>query len=65
MTREEGKPEAAIGKIVEGRVNAFLKDIVLVEQASVRDQKKPVKKLLAEHGARVLGFARFQVGQAG
>jgi elongation factor Ts len=65
MTREEGKPEAAIGKIVEGRVNAFLKDIVLVEQASVRDQKKPVKKLLAEHGARVLDFARFQIGQAG
>jgi elongation factor Ts len=65
MTREEGKPEAAIGKIVEGRVNAFLKDIVLVEQASVRDQKKPVKKLLAENGARVLDFARFQIGQAG
>src|SRR5580658_7740951 len=65
MTREEGKPEAAIGKIVEGRVNAFLKDIVLVEQASVRDQKKPVKNLLAEHGARVLAFARFQIGQAG
>ena len=65
MTREEGKPEAAVGKIVEGRVNAFLRDIVLVEQASVRDQKKPVKKLLAEHGARVLGFARFQIGQAG
>jgi elongation factor Ts len=65
MTREEGKPEAAIGKIVEGRVNAFLKDIVLVEQASVRDQKKPVSKLLATRGARVLGFARFQIGQAG
>jgi elongation factor Ts len=65
MTREEGKPEAAIGKIVEGRVNAFLKDIVLVEQASVRDQKKPVKKLLAEHNASVQAFARFQIGQAG
>jgi elongation factor Ts len=65
MTREEGKPEAAIGKIVEGRVNAFLKDVVLVEQASVRDQKKPVRKLLDEHGARVLAFARFQIGQAG
>lgn len=65
VTREEGKPEAAIGKIVEGRVNAFLKDIVLVEQASVRDQKKPVSKLLAEHGARVQAFARFQIGQAG
>jgi elongation factor Ts len=65
MTREEGKPEAAIGKIVEGRVNAFLKDVVLVEQASVRDQKKSVKQLLAEHGARVRAFARFQIGQAG
>jgi elongation factor Ts len=65
MTREEGKPEAAIGKIVEGRVNAFLKDVVLVEQASVRDQKKPVSKLLAEHGASVQAFARFQIGQAG
>jgi elongation factor Ts len=65
MTREEGKPEAAIGKIVDGRVNAFLKDVVLLEQASVRDQKKSVKQLLAEHGATVLGFARFQIGHAG
>jgi elongation factor Ts len=65
MTREEGKPEQAIPKIVEGRVNAFLKDIVLVEQASVRDQKKAVKQLLAEHNATVRGFARFQIGQAG
>jgi len=65
MTREEGKPEQAIAKIVEGRVNAFLKDVVLVEQASVRDQKKVVSRLLAEHGASVRGFARFQIGQAG
>jgi elongation factor Ts len=65
ITREEGKPEQAIPKIVDGRVNAFLKDVVLVEQASVRDQKKPVKRLLAEHGATVRGFARFQIGQAG
>ena len=65
VTREEGKPEAAIPKIVDGRVNAFLKDIVLVEQASVRDQKKAVKQLLSEHGARVKAFARFRIGQAG
>jgi elongation factor Ts len=65
VTREEGKPEAAIPKIVEGRVNAFLKDIVLVEQATVRDQKKTVKQLLAEHSAQVKAFARFQIGQAG
>jgi elongation factor Ts len=65
MTREEGKPEAAIAKIAEGRLNAFFKDVVLVEQASVRDQKKQVKQLLAEHGAQVVGFARFQIGQVG
>jgi elongation factor Ts len=65
VTRDEGKPEQAIPKIVEGRMNAFLKDIVLVEQASVRDQKRSVKQLLAEHGASVTDFARFQIGQAG
>jgi elongation factor Ts len=50
---------------VEGRLNAVLKDMVLVEQASVRDQKKTVKQLLTEHGASVRAFARFQIGQAG
>ncbi len=67
ITRDEGKPEQAIGKIVDGRLNAFLKDVVLVEQASVREEhkKKTVKQLLAEHGASVKNFARFQIGQAG
>src|SRR5215469_8573906 len=65
VTRDEGKPEQAIPKIVEGRLNAFLKEIVLLEQASVRDQKKTVKQLLAEQGATVTHFARFQIGQAG
>jgi elongation factor Ts len=65
VTREEGKPEQAIPKIVEGRLNAFLKDIVLVEQASVREQKKTVRQLLDEHGASITQFARFQIGQAG
>ena len=64
VTREEGKPEQAIGKIVEGRLNAFFKDVALVEQPSVRDPKKSVKQLLAESGAIVRGFARFQIGQA-
>ena len=63
VTRDEGKPEQAIPKIVEGRVNAVLKDVVLVEQASVREQKKTVKQLLAESGASVQAFARFQIGQ--
>jgi elongation factor Ts len=65
VTRDEGKPEQAIPKIVEGRLGAFLKDIVLVEQPSVREQKKTVKQLLAESGASVKEFARFQIGQAG
>jgi len=67
VTREEGKPEQAIPKIVEGRLNAFLKDIVLVEQMSVREEnkKKTVKQLLTDQGASVTEFARFQIGQAG
>jgi len=64
VTREEGKPEQAIPKIVDGRLNAFFKDVVLVEQPSVRDPKKSVKQLLADAGATVRGFARFQIGQA-
>jgi elongation factor Ts len=62
--REEGKPEAAMPKIVEGRVNAFFKDFVLIEQASVTDQKKSVKQVLAEAGITVTRFVRFEVGQA-
>jgi elongation factor Ts len=62
--REEGKPEAALPKIVEGRVNAFFKDFVLLEQASVADQKKSVKQMLAEAGIEVARFLRFEVGQA-
>ncbi|SCL21401.1 translation elongation factor Ts (EF-Ts) [Micromonospora rhizosphaerae] len=62
--REENKPEAALPKIVEGRVNAFFKDFVLVEQASVADNKKTVKQVLAEAGIEVTGFLRFEVGQA-
>ncbi len=65
LTRDEGKPEQAIPKIVEGRLNAFFKDVVLTEQESVRVQKKTVKQLLAERGATVRAFARFQIGQAG
>jgi elongation factor Ts len=62
--REEGKPEAALPKIVEGRVNGFFKDFVLIEQPSVSDQKKTVKQVLAEAGIEVTRFVRFEVGQA-
>jgi len=64
VTREEGKPEQAIPKIVEGRLNAFFKDVVLIEQPSVKDQKTTIKQVLAGSGATVRGFARFQIGQA-
>jgi elongation factor Ts len=64
ITREEGKPEQAIPKIVDGRVNAFFKDIVLTEQASVKDPKQSIKSVLAAGGVNVLAFARFRVGQA-
>jgi elongation factor Ts len=64
ITREEGKPEQAIPKIVEGRVGAFFKDIVLTEQASVKDPKQTIKALLAANKVNVENFARFRVGQA-
>ncbi|HEY8371490.1 MAG TPA: translation elongation factor Ts [Pseudonocardiaceae bacterium] len=62
--REEGKPEQALPKIVEGRLNGFFKDVVLLEQASVQDSKKTVKAVLDEAGVTVVRFARFEVGQA-
>jgi elongation factor Ts len=64
ITRQEGKPEQAIPKIVEGRLGAFFKDIVLTEQASVKDPKQSIKSILAAGKVNVLAFARFRVGQA-
>jgi elongation factor Ts len=64
ITRNEGKPEQAIGKIVDGRLNAYFKDVVLTEQAFVKDPKTTIKQVLAGSGVTVTGFARFQVGQA-
>ena len=63
ITREEGKPEQAIAKIVEGRLNGFYKDVVLLEQPSVADSKKTVKQLMEEAGVTLTGFVRFEVGQ--
>ena len=61
-TREEGKPEQAIAKIVEGRLGGFYKEIVLLEQESVSEAKKSVKAVLDEAGTTVKRFARFEVG---
>ncbi|MDP8910232.1 MAG: translation elongation factor Ts [Chloroflexota bacterium] len=60
--REEGKPEQALPKIVEGRVNSFFKEFVLLEQPSVQDGKKTVKAILDETGITVHRFERFEVG---
>jgi elongation factor Ts len=60
--REEGKPEAAMPKIIEGRVNGFFKENCLLEQAFAKDAKKTVAKILEESGATATGFVRFRVG---
>lgn len=60
--REEGKPEAALPKITEGRVNGFFKDVVLLEQPSVTENKKTVKAVLDAAGVTITRFARFEVG---
>ena len=62
--KAEGKPEQALPKIVEGRLNGFFKDAVLLEQPSVSDNKKTVKALLDEADVTVTRFVRFEVGQA-
>ena len=64
--REEGKPEQALSRIVEGRVNGFYKDVVLLEQPSVQPDagKKNVKQVLDGAGVTVKRFARFEVGSA-
>lgn len=60
--RNEGKPEAALTKIIEGRLNGFFKENVLLEQAFAKDQKKTVSQVLAEVGGNVTAFVRFRVG---
>ena len=60
--REEGKPEAALPRIIEGRLKGFFKDTVLLEQSSVQDQKRTVSSLLEAAGVTVTRFARFEVG---
>ncbi|CAN5283383.1 translation elongation factor Ts [soil metagenome] len=62
ISRGEGKPEAALPKIVEGRVGAFFKQVALLEQDYARDNKLTVGKVVADAGLTVTGFARFKVG---
>lgn len=62
ITKAEGKPEAALPKIVEGRLNAWFKDQVLLEQGFVRDDKKTIKALLEENDATLVRFAQVYIG---
>jgi elongation factor Ts len=61
--RNEGKPDAAIAKVVEGRVTGFVKEVSLLEQAFAKDQKKTVDQILKDSGNSVTKFYRFRVGQ--
>lgn len=61
-TRAEGKPEAAIAKIVEGRLNGFFKDATVLGQPYALDNKKSVQKVLDEAGVSLKRFARIKVG---
>jgi elongation factor Ts len=62
ISRGEGKPEAALPKIIEGRVAAFFKQVSLLDQDYAKDNKLSVAKVLADAGLTVTGFARFKVG---
>jgi elongation factor Ts len=63
VARDEGKPEAAIDRIVEGRLGGYFKEVVLTEQAFVKDPKRNVGQLLEQAGVHVEKFARFKVGE--
>ena len=60
ISRNEGKPEAAIAKIVEGRINGFYKDVCLIEQAYAKDDKQSVTQVLG--GAKIVRFAQVEIG---
>jgi elongation factor Ts len=62
ISRGEGKPDAALPKIVEGRLGAFFKQVALLEQDYARDNKLQIKQVLDQAGLSVSGFARFRVG---
>lgn len=60
--RNEGKPEAALPKIVEGRVTGFFKEVCLVDQAFAKDNKLSVAQVAEQAGIKLTSFLRFRVG---
>jgi len=61
--RNEGKPEAAVEKVVEGRVRKFYEETVLVDQAWLREPKKTVTQVLKEAGLTLRRYVRYSVGE--
>jgi elongation factor Ts len=61
--RAEGKPEAALSKVIEGRITGFVKEVSLLEQSFAKDAKKTVQQILDEAKTAVSAFHRFKVGQ--
>ena len=62
ISRNEGKPEAALPKIIEGRLGAYFKQVALLEQEYARDNKLTISQVVKDAGITVSGFARFKVG---
>ncbi|MDQ1576968.1 MAG: elongation factor Ts [Microbacteriaceae bacterium] len=62
ISRNEGKPEAALPKIIEGRLGAYFKQVALLEQDYAKDNKLVISSVLKDAGLTVSGFARFKVG---
>jgi elongation factor Ts len=62
ISRNEGKPEAALPKIIEGRLGAYFKQVALLEQDYAKDNKLSVRQVVKDAGLTVSGFARFKVG---
>jgi elongation factor Ts len=60
--KNEGKPEAALPKIIEGRLTGFFKEIALLDQPYAKDSKQSVQKVLTDAGMTISGFARVKVG---
>jgi elongation factor Ts len=62
ISRNEGKPEAALPKIIEGRLGAYFKQVALLEQDYAKDNKLSIRQVVKDAGITVSGFARFKVG---
>ena len=63
QSAESGKPDTVIGKMVEGRLKKFFAEVTLLGQPFVKDADVTVEQLLTRNAARVLRFARFEVGE--